>query len=218
MISFSLICKRNLPYVEETETHDELAARVLKLTHIRLDRESLTAIDNLDCLGPITNLYLQQNLISKLENLETLTNLRFLTISNNKIKKMENLLCLTLLQFLDLSYNQVDQLEEDQVPTGVMILMLAGNPCVNTDGYSQRLMSRLAKLRQLDGETIREDEVKDEALVVNNEPVPLVMEGITLKIQERTQSRLQEMHKIHSEHKSQLEQLHQQYDKPSKKT
>ena len=39
--------------------------------------------------------------------------------------------------------------------------------------HSQRLMSRLAKLRQLDGETIREDEVKDEALVVNNEPVPL---------------------------------------------
>jgi len=36
------------------------AARVLKLTHIRLDRESLTAIDNLDCLGPVTNLYLQQ--------------------------------------------------------------------------------------------------------------------------------------------------------------
>ena len=29
-------------------------------THIRLDRESLTAIDNLDCLGPVTNLYLQQ--------------------------------------------------------------------------------------------------------------------------------------------------------------
>jgi len=24
MISFSLICKRNLPYVEETESHDEL--------------------------------------------------------------------------------------------------------------------------------------------------------------------------------------------------
>lgn len=36
------------------------ASRVLKLTHIRLDRESITAIDNLDCLGPITNLYLQQ--------------------------------------------------------------------------------------------------------------------------------------------------------------
>ena len=33
---------------------------MLKLTHIRLDRESITAIDNLDCLGPITNLYLQQ--------------------------------------------------------------------------------------------------------------------------------------------------------------
>ena len=32
----------------------------MKLTHVRLDRENITEIDNLELLGPVTNLYLQQ--------------------------------------------------------------------------------------------------------------------------------------------------------------
>ena len=31
----------------------------MELSHVRLDREHLGGIDNLDCLGPVTNLYLQ---------------------------------------------------------------------------------------------------------------------------------------------------------------
>jgi len=62
----------------------------------------------------------------------------------------------------------------------VIVYMLAGGgfyiTCITVlcVFHSQRLISRLVKLRQLDGETIREveDEVKDEASV-NSEPVPL---------------------------------------------
>lgn len=36
------------------------AAALLKLSHVRLDREQISEIDNLDCLGPVTNLYLQK--------------------------------------------------------------------------------------------------------------------------------------------------------------
>ena len=36
------------------------AAELLKLTHVRLDCEKISEIDNLDCLGPVTNLYLQK--------------------------------------------------------------------------------------------------------------------------------------------------------------
>ena len=32
---------------------------LMELSHVRLDREHLGGIDNLDCLGPVTNLYLQ---------------------------------------------------------------------------------------------------------------------------------------------------------------
>lgn len=36
------------------------AAELLELSHVRLDREKIIEIDNLDCLGPVTNLYLQK--------------------------------------------------------------------------------------------------------------------------------------------------------------
>ena len=36
------------------------ATELLELSHVRLDRERIGEIDNLDCLGPVTNLYLQK--------------------------------------------------------------------------------------------------------------------------------------------------------------
>ena len=42
------------------------AVELLELSHIRLDREQISEIDNLDCLGPVTNLYLQK--VSSLTN------------------------------------------------------------------------------------------------------------------------------------------------------
>ena len=36
------------------------AVELLQLSHVRMDREQINEIDNLDCLGPVTNLYLQK--------------------------------------------------------------------------------------------------------------------------------------------------------------
>ena len=36
------------------------ATQLLGLSHVRLDREKISEIDNLDCLGPVTHLYLQK--------------------------------------------------------------------------------------------------------------------------------------------------------------
>ena len=36
------------------------ATQLLELSHVRLDREKISEIDDLDCLGPITHLYLQK--------------------------------------------------------------------------------------------------------------------------------------------------------------
>ena len=75
-------------------------------------------------------------------------------------------------------------------------------------------MCRLLNLRQLDGETVRgeeEDKETKKELSASNDPAPLgnvkysntsitclhfyiVLEAITLKIHERTQLRLQEVH------------------------
>ena len=60
---------------------DMKAKRLLKLTHIHLDREQLGEIDNLaEYLHDVTNLYLQHNLIKKIENLDFLKNLTFLVL------------------------------------------------------------------------------------------------------------------------------------------
>ena len=38
---------------------DYRIAAIMKLTHVRLDRENIGDIDNLEMLGPVTNVYLQ---------------------------------------------------------------------------------------------------------------------------------------------------------------
>jgi Leucine-rich repeat (LRR) protein len=104
---------------------EEQAEKLLKLTHIHLDRENIVMIDNLaEYLGPITNLYLQHNLIERIENLEFLTNLKFLVLSNNRIKKIENLKCLKKLKFLDLSFNLILKFNVDELPSSLIILDL----------------------------------------------------------------------------------------------
>ncbi|EDO28294.1 predicted protein, partial [Nematostella vectensis] len=85
------------------------AEALLQLTHVRLDRENLKCIDNLECLGNVTNLYLQHNNIEYIENLETLQQLNFLTLASNKISEVKNLKCLNKLKFLDLSDNNITE-------------------------------------------------------------------------------------------------------------
>jgi Leucine-rich repeat (LRR) protein len=104
---------------------EEQAEKLLKLTHIHLDRENIVMIDNLaEYLGPITNLYLQHNLIERIENLEFLTNLKFLVLSNNQIEKIENLKCLKKLKFLDLSFNLIQEFNVEELPSSLIILDL----------------------------------------------------------------------------------------------
>ncbi|CAB3984349.1 Hypothetical predicted protein, partial [Paramuricea clavata] len=58
-ITVKLITDHNIPN-KSTLSGDHIADALGKLTHIRLDRLEITKIDNLECLGPVTNLYLQQ--------------------------------------------------------------------------------------------------------------------------------------------------------------
>jgi len=133
-ISFSLIAKRNI-LKKTNRSSDEMAAELLELSHVRLDREQIGEIDNLDCLGPVTNLYLQKNEIRRIENLDVLPKLRFLTLADNKITRVENLSVLTKLQFLDLSGNQIDHFDAEEFPQNLLLLHLRGNPCTQQTDY-----------------------------------------------------------------------------------
>lgn len=61
---------RNNDYADVAEMK---ANKLLKLTHVHLDREKIGEIDNLaEYLGDVTHLYLQHNLIKEIDNLEFL--------------------------------------------------------------------------------------------------------------------------------------------------
>lgn len=167
-ISVSLIAKRNL-YKKTEKSSDDIAAELLKLSHVRLDRERITEIDNLDCLGPVTNLYLQNNEITRLENLEVLPRLKFLTVAGNKINKVENLLALKKLQFLDLSDNKISDFDAGDFPPSLLLLHLKGNSCTEKPNYKKRLLLALPALKQLNGKDITKEDRLEAGCPVESE-------------------------------------------------
>ncbi|XP_071484230.1 uncharacterized protein [Diadema antillarum] len=157
-ISMVMIARRNLPESLSKGSHDQLIDGLMKLTHVRLDRENLVEIDNLEMLGPVTNLYLQENAISVIENLECLTSLQFLTLAGNKIERVENLKIMDTLKLLDLSENRIDHLDVEELPKSLVFLNLTGNRCVESSDYRSRILAALPNLKQLDNEMLTKDE------------------------------------------------------------
>ncbi|KAK3750424.1 hypothetical protein QZH41_016985, partial [Actinostola sp. cb2023] len=164
-ISVSLIANRNIVNKKGLSA-DQIADSLLRLSHIRLDRENIKCIENLDCLGPVTNLYLQWNDIKEIENLEALTKLKFLMLAENKITKIQNLKHLDSLMFLDLSDNQIEDFNSDELPNSLIILNLSGNPCVSVNDYRSKVLRSLHKLEQLDGKNITKQQRKECGCVV----------------------------------------------------
>ncbi|XP_078497565.1 leucine-rich repeat-containing protein 46 [Lissotriton helveticus] len=154
MISFTLIARRNLDPPLENWTKESMSEALRSLHTVRLDREKLTAIENLEGLEATNSLYLQQNRIKNIENLDNLLNLRFLTLAQNQIQKLKNLRSLQRLQFLDVSDNQIDNLDTGELPPSLIILHLTGNPCTNNTSYRETVLKALPGLRELDGEPI----------------------------------------------------------------
>lgn len=155
-----MILKKNLksdPLCEEDV--DDVATKIRKLTHIRLDRERISKIDNLDSLGNVTNLYLQGNCITKIENLEFLApTLRFLTLAENQITKVEGISMMKKLGLLDLADNKIINLDVNEIPKSVVFVVFAGNKCTKDEDYRKNLISSLENLKSIDGRILREDE------------------------------------------------------------
>ncbi|XP_021095640.1 leucine-rich repeat-containing protein 46 isoform X3 [Heterocephalus glaber] len=142
------------------------------LQTVRLDREQITAIRNLEGLQNIHSLYLQQNKIQRIENLACIPSLRFLSLAGNCIRQVENLLALPHLQFLDLSENLIDSLLlgsgehvaphclsllcADELPQSLLILSLTGNQCTTRKGYREMVTAALPLLLDLDKQPVAE--------------------------------------------------------------
>ncbi|KAG6938365.1 leucine rich repeat containing 46 [Chelydra serpentina] len=153
-ITHSLIAQRNLSCPAEKETPESIAKALASLLTIRLDRENICAISNLQGLREVRSLYLQQNQIETIENLSCLPNLRFLSLAGNRIRAVENLQDLQQLQFLDLSQNRIETLDPDELPWSLRILNLLGNSCTNQHGYRELVLGALPHLMKLDTQLI----------------------------------------------------------------
>ncbi|KAM9597270.1 leucine-rich repeat-containing protein 46 [Trichechus inunguis] len=161
-ITEALITKRNLTFLEDDDLSEKMFHTLAELQTVRLDREGITVIRNLESLQNIHSLYLQSNKIQKIENLACIPSLRFLSLAGNHIKQVENLLNLPHLQFLDLSENLIETLKLDEFPQSLLILNLTGNSCTKQNGYRELVIGALPLLLDLDGQPVPERWASDE--------------------------------------------------------
>nr|CAB3263539.1 leucine-rich repeat and coiled-coil domain-containing protein 1-like [Phallusia mammillata] len=216
-VSIDLILNRNVKQKVEDARDIDVADQILGLTHVRLDREELEIIDNLDCLGPVTNLYLQHNLFTQINNLEWVaSSLKFLTLAGNQIERIENLLHLELLQFLDLSDNLIDVLNVDQLPKSLVFLNLRNNKCTYSVGYRQSVTDGLPLLKLLDGEELLNETDSDDESIPDeseeNDPMGIKQTTNTLLLHSVT--RLDE---VAEEHRHRIAEINDQNADPNRK-
>lgn len=159
-ISLRLVMEKSLTKGELLEydrldTNEALErAQALKTLHV--EWSSLGDIANLEPFEAAEVLYLQYNRILRIENLDCLPRLQFLALQGNAISVLENLDCLIELEFLDVSKNKIAILDEKQLPQSVNILNLRENPCIQVEGYRERVRARLPDLVRLDGQDVAE--------------------------------------------------------------
>ncbi|XP_007085807.1 leucine-rich repeat-containing protein 46 isoform X1 [Panthera tigris] len=161
-ITETLITKRNLAFPEDEDLSEKMFHTLAELQTVRLDREGITAISNLEGLQNLHSLYLQANKIQRIENLACIPSLRFLSLAGNQIRQVENLHDLPHLQFLDLSENLIETLKLDEFPQSLLILNLSGNSCTNRDGYRELVTEALPLLLDLDKQPVLERWASDE--------------------------------------------------------
>ncbi|XP_004633922.2 leucine-rich repeat-containing protein 46 [Octodon degus] len=161
-ITEALIIKRNLSFREDEDLSEKMFHTLADLHTVRLDREGITMIRNLEGLQNIHSLYLQENKIQRIQNLACIPSLRFLSLAGNHIRQVENLLTLPYLQFLDLSENLIDSLMLDELPQSLLILNLTGNKCTTRKGYREMVIAALPLLLDLDKQPVAERWTSDE--------------------------------------------------------
>ncbi|EPQ05077.1 Leucine-rich repeat-containing protein 46 [Myotis brandtii] len=171
-ITEALITKRNLTFPEDEDLSEKMFHTIAELQTVRLDREGITTIKNLEGLQNLHSLYLQANKIQRIENLACVPSLRFLSLAGNRIRQVENLRDLPYLQFLDLSENLIAKLELDEFPQSLLILNLIGNSCTNQDGYRKLVTGALPLLMDLDRQPVSERWDSDEEDKASDEEFP----------------------------------------------
>ncbi|KAJ6658241.1 hypothetical protein lerEdw1_001508 [Lerista edwardsae] len=186
----SLIAQRNLFIPVGKETPENISQALASLSILRLDREKISCITNLQGFTQIHSIYLQENQIEKIENLNCLPNLKFLSLAGNHIHRVENLQTLQKLLFLDLSENRIETLDIDELPQTLIVLDLTGNKCTNQSCYRESVLAVLPHLIELDAQRIpnrkasvkgreKEEEEEDDSEDSDFDDIPELSQPLT---------------------------------------
>lgn len=115
-------------------THSEFCIDDPETLHIiKLNKQEIACIDNLEVFSHITELHLSDNLIERIENISFLQNLTFLDLSNNRINSESLLLSIGLL------------------PQKIKDLNLSGNPCAEDESALNALQDGYPNLNIIVG-------------------------------------------------------------------
>lgn len=95
-------------------------------------------------------MYLQYNNISVIENLEFLTSLEVLSLEGNQIAYVSGLSTLFNLLYLNLANNKIVLLNYKEIPKGLAIFKIGGNPCTEDLDYRKDLINYFEDLDELD--------------------------------------------------------------------
>ena len=141
---------------------------LFKLDRLHLDGQSLSSIDDsFDVLShSLTHIYLQRNSLTSTAGFSALTNLRFLMLAHNKIQLLEGLGNLPKLQFLDVTYNCIEELDtgaedgstECQLPESLVVLNVAHNPFASNPDIREHIVTVSPYLKTLDGVRVTQAE------------------------------------------------------------
>uniref|UniRef100_A0A8C0ILH2 Leucine-rich repeat-containing protein 46 n=1 Tax=Chelonoidis abingdonii TaxID=106734 RepID=A0A8C0ILH2_CHEAB len=143
-ITDSLIAQRNLSCPTEKETPESISKALASLLTIRLDRENICTISNLQGLREVRSLYLQELLPPY--PTPPLLPCRFLSLAGNLVRVVENLQDLRQLQFLDLSQNRIETLDPGRSSAGNSLCwtgsdtrhtQLAALPCLPLNQFTE---------------------------------------------------------------------------------
>ncbi len=144
--------------VKKSEHHDGLLADLQEISLHQLNIEKIELLGNI--CKRLRIVYLQNNLIGKIENINKLKDLRYLNLALNNITKIENIEGCEKLERLDLTVNFIplENLEDSVKSLQDLIffeeLYLVGNPCTDWPLYRPFVLSRLPRLKRLDGKDV----------------------------------------------------------------
>ena len=134
------------------------------LTHLYLDNNKISDIQNLNHLTQLKWLDLSFNNIKSIVNVDQLINLTDLSFYQNKISEVKNLDTLTQLSTLSLGNNQISDLDKTCVSLhslqSLRVLTLTGNVCADLPHYKQRILAYVPQLKFLDSKLISLSEVE----------------------------------------------------------